>query len=109
MSAQAALSVAASGQRVDNVVLVGAPITQGLLDALRTDPNIGAVHIIDLTAQGDPIHAGMSDADLAISWSLGYQFLSGKATGHFYYAGEGSVGDQRRQDLANGLAARGLK
>ena len=110
MSAQAALSVAASGQRVDNVVLIGAPITSGLLDALRTNPNIGAVHTIDLTAQGDPIYAGMSEAELASSiLRLGYQYLSAEATGHFYYAGEGSVGDQRRQDLASELAARGLK
>lgn len=110
ISAQAALSVAASGQRVDNVVLIGAPVTQGLLDALRTNPNIGAVHTIDLTAQGDPIHAGMSNLELLSSIPrLGYQFGSGEASGHFYYAGTGTVGDERRQDLANGIRASGLK
>jgi RHS repeat-associated protein len=110
MSAQAALSVAASGQRVDNVVLIGAPITQDLLDALRTSPNIGAVHTINLQAQGDPIRAGMSNPELLSSLPrLGIQYYSGEASGHFYYAGEGSTGDQRRQDLANGIRASGLK
>jgi hypothetical protein len=107
-SAQLALAIAASGQRVDNVVLVGAPVTQGLLDALRNNPNIGNVRTIDLTAQGDPIRAGMSDLALTASLpKLGYQFLSGNATGHFYYAGSDATGDQRRQDLANDIHAGG--
>lgn len=110
MSAQAALTVAASGQRVDNVVLIGAPITQGLLNALQSNPNIGSVQIINLTAQGDPIYAGMSNSQLLSSApTLGSQFLSGNAEGHFYYAGSDAVGDQRRQDLANGIRASGLK
>ena len=84
-----------------------------MLDALRNDPNIGTVHTIDLTAQGDPIYAGMSNLDLALSSpKLGYQFVSGQfgeVAGHFYYAGSGATGDQRRQDLANDIASRGLK
>jgi hypothetical protein len=77
---------------------------------LRSNPNIGSVHTIDLTAQGDPIHAGMSDLELLTSLpKLIYQFGSGEANGHFYYAGEGPVGDQRRQDLANQIRASGLK
>jgi RHS repeat-associated protein len=110
ISAQAALSIAASGQRVDNVVLVGAPITQGLLNALQNNPNIGAVHVFNLTAQGDPVYAGMSETSLVASVpTLGQQFLSGDASGHFYYTGADAAGDQRRQDLANGIAAEGLK
>jgi hypothetical protein len=95
---------------VDNVVLIGAPVTQGLLDALRTNPNIGAVHTIDLTAQGDPIRAGMSNLELSLSIpKLGYQFGRGDASGHFYYTGSDPAGDERRQGLANGIRASGLK
>ena len=110
LSAQAALSIAASGQRVDNVVLIGAPVTQELLNALQNNPNIGAVQTFNLTAQGDPIYAGMSNLSLLASVpSLAYQFASGGATGHFYYTGSDSTGDQRRQDLANSIRSSGLK
>jgi hypothetical protein len=110
VSAQVALSIAASGQRVDNVVLIGAPVTQGLLDALQNNPNIGSVHVINLTEQGDPITAGMSNPQLIASVpTLADQFFSGNATGHFYYTGSDAAGDQRRQDLANSIRSSGLK
>ena len=109
-SAQTALYVAASGQHIDNVVLVGAPITPGLLSALQNNSNIGNVIVSNLTDHGDQIYAGMSQGELFGSVpKLARQFYSGNADGHFYYAGTDSEGDSRRGGLANSLSCQGLK
>jgi pimeloyl-ACP methyl ester carboxylesterase len=110
LSAQAALVAAHNGQYVNNLVLIGAPITPSLLNAVRSEPNIGSVKIIDLTNYGDPVHAGMSQGELALAVpTLAQQFVSGEGNGHFYYTASGATGDARRQDLANQLAGSGLK
>jgi RHS repeat-associated protein len=110
LSAQAALVAAQNGQRVDNLVLIGAPITPSLLNAVRSEPNISNVQVIDLTRFGDPVHAGMSQSELAASIpTLAQQFMSGDGNGHFYYAANSAAGDTRRQELATQLVGSGLK
>src|SRR5262249_3298121 len=69
LQAQAALVTAQNGQYVNNLVLIGAPITQSLLDAVRSEPNSGNVQVINLTEFGDPIYAGMSDWELLTAFS----------------------------------------
>lgn len=84
-ASQTALAIAEGGQRVDNVVLIGAPINQDLLDALKSNKNIGSVHTLNLTDKGDPIRAGMSDTDIIKSVPTLMKQQS-EGTGHFYYA-----------------------
>jgi thioesterase domain-containing protein len=110
LSAQAALVAAQNGQYVNNLVLIDAPITPLLLNAVRSESNIGNVQVINLTQYGDPVHAGMSQGELVSAFpTLLQQFLSGDASGHFYYIAARAVGDARRQDLADQLAGSGLK
>jgi len=108
-----AYAIAENGGKVDNLVLLGAPINRDLYDAVKSHPNIKNVITLDLGDHGDPIHAGMSDVDfakafptLAGQWAAGW---SGLHPGHFYYSGAGPVGDARRDALARTLAARGVR
>ncbi len=106
--AQTALALASGGQRVDNVVLVGAPINRSLLDALQRQQNIGAVHVVDLAQYGDPIYAGMSDAEIVKSVpTLVRQMSEGR--GHFHYAPATREGDDRRTKLATEIKGMGLR
>ena len=83
-----AYAVAENGGRVDNLVLLGAPINQDLYDAVRHHPNIKNVITLNLGAYGDPIHAGMSDAALkTVVPELAMQWPS--RIGHFSYSGDG--------------------
>jgi len=108
VAAQTALSVAAGGQHVDNVVLIGAPINQDLLDALEGNTNIGNVHVMNLGDKGDPIFAGMTDSEIISSVpKLIGQMPKGE--GHFYYAPEGNEGDARRAGLATEIKQLGLE
>lgn len=108
LSAQTALAIANGGQYMNHLVLIGAPIASDLLNALQSNSNIGAVHIVNLTAQGDPTYAGMSNFELVSDFpTIAGQFGSG--TGHFYYAPSGAEGDARRADLANDIKSMGLK
>jgi pimeloyl-ACP methyl ester carboxylesterase len=96
---QVAINYAQTGTRVDNLVLIGSPISQHFLNELRNTPNIKNVVVVDLTAQGDPIKAGMSRMDLMIATpTLGYQM--NQSSGHFYYAPDTAIGQARRNDLA---------
>jgi len=93
---------------VDHVVLVGAPIEQGLLNRLQTNPGIGRVIVKNLKEQGDPIHAGMTDGDIALaSPVLGYQMVTG--SGHFWYSPMNEQGKLRRRHLAKWLVQLGLR
>jgi hypothetical protein len=108
VAAQTALAVAAGGQRVDNLVLIGAPINQDLLDTLKSNKNIGNVHVINMTDKGDPIYAGMSDKEIVNSvGTLIKQQIEG--TGHFYYAPETEEGNARRGELAKEIKKMGLE
>lgn len=112
-AAQAAADYADAGGTVDNLVLIGAPVEKGFLEKLENHPNIKSVRVVDLTEQGDPIKAGMSDGEVIKSApELAGQMLfpDGDASeGHFYYSDGGPTGQQRRRDLARKLAGFGLK
>jgi RHS repeat-associated protein len=106
LAAQQALYDAGKGNKVDNLVLLGAPINKDLLDAVKSNPNIANVIVINIP--NDPIKAGISDAKIAaIAPILAGQMVSG--TGHFSYAGAGAPAAQRRKDLANQLFKEGLR
>ena len=108
VASQVALALAAGGQRVDNLVLIGAPINKSLLDAVSKDPYIGRVHVFNLTGQGDPIYAGMSDAEIVRSLpTLVGQMAEGN--GHFYYAPATEDGNARRSQLAKEIKDKGLR
>ena len=59
--ANQAIGEAAKGVTVDNLVLVGAPLNQSMMDRLNTTDGIKNVSVINLTNQGDPLSAGMND------------------------------------------------
>jgi RHS repeat-associated protein len=106
VAAQQALYDASRGTRVDNLVLIGAPINQDLYDAVRQNSNISRVVTVSLP--GDPVFPGMSDLRIgAVSPILAGQMALG--TGHFYYAGGGQAYGARRNDLARRLRALGMR
>jgi len=110
IAARTALYYAKRQSTIDNLVLVGAPINASLLMAVKINPNIKNVIVLNLNQYGDPIYAGMSDVELIESVpTLASQMRNGKGDGHFYYAIEGGVGRVRRQILANSLSMQGLK
>lgn len=55
---------ALAGDEVDKLALVGPPIEQSLMDWVKSMPNIKNVIVVNLSEQGDPIYAGMSDMEL---------------------------------------------
>jgi hypothetical protein len=108
MAAAQAYAVAQNGGVVDNLVLLGAPINQDLHDAVLHNPRMRNVITMDLAAYGDPIHAGMSDADIAAATPrLAQQW--GRTSGHFRLSGEGPTFDQRRDAFGEELARRGVR
>lgn len=110
LAAQTAWSYARNGHMIDHLVLVGSPIDGDFLKDLKDHRNIGKVTVIDLTEHGDPIYAGMGEAELLASAPLlAKQFVGGKGEGHFYYAHVVKDSPQRWASLAKRIAAEGLK
>jgi len=92
----------------DNLVLIGAPISQSFLEEIYAEPKIGNVRIVNLAEFGDPIYAGMPYVDLLASIPiLAVQYKS--ETGHFYYSAEGVNGRERRKQLADTLYSEGIR
>jgi hypothetical protein len=92
-----AYAIAENGGKVDNLVLLGAPINEDLYDAVRTHPNIKNVITLDLGQYGDPVHAGMTDDEFRnvfpkLMGRFGTQLYGHRSTGHFYYSGADAVG-----------------
>jgi hypothetical protein len=110
VAAQFAAKYADAGIKVDNLVLIGSPISSKFLKQLRSNPNIGNVSVKNLSQHGDPIHAGMStyQAFKALP-TLMSQDSSGNGSGHFYYRPDSQVGQQRRRSLAKELYGEGLR
>ena len=76
LAAQQALTDAGNGVKVDNLVLIGPPINQDLMDAVQSSPNIANVIVKNIS--GDPVFAGMSDARLAaVAPVLAVQMMRG--------------------------------
>ncbi|CAG9173454.1 hypothetical protein LMG23992_02457 [Cupriavidus laharis] len=110
LAAQTAWSYARAGHVVDHLVLVGSPIDKDFLSGLRQHKSIRKLVVINLTQFGDPIHAGMSWAELLASAPLlGAQMAAGKGEGHFYYAHVVKDSPQRWANLAQRLASEGLR
>ena len=108
VAAHVAMTRTLKGGTVDNLVLIGSPITSEFLTTLRNNPGIRNVIVRDLATQGDPIRAGMSGFSVVTSApQLFYQQVTG--TGHFYYAGSGEAGQARRRELAKDLYNSGLR
>ena len=109
-AAAQAYAVAQEGGKVDNLVLVGAPINADLYGAVRKHPNIRNVINVDLDQHGDAIRAGMSDFELVAALpKVADQFLQDGHDGHFYYSGVGPEHDRRRKGLADRLVERGVR
>ncbi|WP_086930640.1 RHS repeat-associated core domain-containing protein [Agarilytica rhodophyticola] len=108
VAAQAAMARVKNGGTVDNLVLIGSPISSGFLRTLRETDSISNIIVKDLTNRGDPINAGMSGGQLIINApKLAYQMTQG--AGHFYYAPSGQSGKERRRELAKELYEGGLR
>ncbi|WP_259781372.1 alpha/beta fold hydrolase [Aestuariispira ectoiniformans] len=109
-AAQAAADYADDGGIVDNLVLLGTPIEATFLKKLESHPNIKHVEVINLSEEDDPIFAGMSDLDVAMSTpKLASQFFIEPSAGHFYYSDPGEEGNKRRRALASKLFDIGLR
>ena len=110
LAAQTANFYAKRGHIVHNLVLVGSPIDAEFLNSLRGNTNIKQVVVIDLTDKGDPLHAGMTQLQIAdAAPALGKQFLSGKGEGHFYYAHVVKDSPARWNDLAQKIFDAGIR
>ncbi|MCJ0764520.1 hypothetical protein [Variovorax terrae] len=108
VAAQVAVTYARGGTTVDNLVLIGSPISADYLKTLQAETNIKNVVIVNLNDKGDPITAGMSDASLIGSaFTLKNQMSQG--AGHFYYAPDTPAAAVRRDALAQYLYQRGLR
>lgn len=97
-----ALYLAGSGEAVEHLVLIGAPLDAKLLDACRRNQKIRHVHVVDLP--DDPIRAGDPlPARLCAVLRLPAQYPAKR--GHFRYVASGKAGDADRRDLAERLAS----
>ncbi|MGH1509526.1 hypothetical protein [Ralstonia solanacearum] len=91
-------------------MLIGSPIDGDFLNDLKRHRLIRKTSVIDLTQYGDPIHAGMTQAELMEAAPLlGKQFVAGKGEGHFYYAHVVKDSPKRWAALAKQVAAEGLQ
>ncbi|MCF6338211.1 MAG: alpha/beta fold hydrolase [Gammaproteobacteria bacterium] len=108
IAAQLAIKYATKGSKIDYLVLIGSPISREFLTRLHNVANIQKIIVMDLDRQGDPIYAGISKLELAANLLNIYDQMQ-NATGHFYYAKEGSIGNKRRKLLADHLHQAGLR
>jgi len=108
IASQLAVKYARRGSIVNNLVLIGSPISKNFLTKLRNMETIKNVIVINLDKHGDPIYAGMDTFDLVTSVRT-LQIQLDKKEGHFYYAKEGAIGDERRKQLAEELYKLNLR
>lgn len=96
IAARSAIFYARTGVNIDNLVLIGAPINDSLLKAVKYNSHIKNLIVMNLGQLGDPVYAGISDIDLAMAaLRLAVQMDAGRGDGHFYYALEGEEGARR--------------
>jgi hypothetical protein len=107
-AAQVAINYAEAGTKVDNLVLIGSPISKEFLNDLRSTQNIRNVLIVDLTERGDPIYAGMTRGELMMATPSLVRQMAG-STGHFYFAPSTPEGQRRRDALADSLYSKGIR
>ena len=107
-AAQVAIHYGQGGTSIDNLVLIGSPISGKFLQEIRSTVAIKTVLILDLDQHGDPLYAGMTRNKLILSApQLGKQML--ESSGHFYYAPDSDQGKKRRDGLAHHLHGKGLR
>jgi pimeloyl-ACP methyl ester carboxylesterase len=112
VAAQTAAYYADKGQYVNNLVLIGSPISAEFLSQLQSNSNIGNVVVQNLTFNKDPIYAGMPYSELVVSAPLlAYDMVSDPqaGAGHFYYVPNNQTGHVRRTELAQQLYESGLR
>lgn len=114
VAAQSALYYADKGQTVDYLVLIGAPISQEMLNEAKSHPFIKHVIVVDLKEHGDPIYAGMPLSSLVgdvpdLISQMADSEKRQQGAGHFYYGIDGPSGDERRLSLAKSLYEEGLR
>jgi hypothetical protein len=114
LAAQTANFYAYNGHIVDHLVLIGSPIDQQFLDALKKQKNIKKVIARDLREYGDPIFPGITEPRLLwCAFKLFRQMQktaeTGEGHGHFYYAGVTTESARRRRDLARFIYSQGLR
>jgi hypothetical protein len=112
VAAQTAAYYADKGQYVNNLVLIGSPISEEFLSQLQSNSNIGNVIVRNLTFNKDPIYAGIPYSELVASASLlAYDMVADPqaGTGHFYYVPDNQTGQTRRAELAQQLYESGLR
>ncbi len=108
IAAQLAVKYARHGSIVNNLVLIGSPISEHFLKMVKGMSTIKKIIVINLDKHGDPIYAGMDTSEIIMNaFKLREQMKTSK--GHFYYAEEGSVGEKRRKELAEKLYKMGLR
>jgi len=108
VAAQVAMTHIKKGGTVDNLVLIGSPISSNLLKSLQDNKGIKNIIVKDLSNHGDPIYAGMSASRLiAVTPKVAGQMSSGSS--HFYYAPNNNEGGLRRRELAKSLYQEGLR
>lgn len=108
IAAQLAAKYSRNGTIVNNLVLIGSPISSNFLSQLKAKKSINNVIVIDLDEQGDPIYAGMKSHELITSTPRLFLQMN-ESSGHFYYAENGVIGDNRRSVLAKELYQMGLR
>lgn len=95
---------------IDHLVLVASPIDGAFLQDLRMHKNIKRVVIINLTQYGDPLYAGMDEAELIAGLpKLAMQFKGNRGDGHFYYAHVVQDSPARWAALAQQITAAGVR
>ena len=112
LAAQTANYYAKQGFVVDHLVLIASPIDDDFLTKLKINKNIGRVIVINLTAEGDEIFAGMSQAHFAdprFLEKIGVDMLAGRGEGHFFYGHRVPALDARLKTLAEYIASKGLR
>ncbi|MDO9405216.1 MAG: hypothetical protein Q7T87_14375 [Polaromonas sp.] len=111
LAAQTANFYARCGHKVDHLVLIASPIDRDFLRDLQTHSCIGKVVVIDLTDQGDHLHAGITQLELLRPEGLaklGKDMLQAQGRGHFYYGHAVPDLPRRLERLAQRIAAEGL-
>ena len=93
---------------MNNLVLIGSPISRSFLREIASNEGIQKTMIIDLRYRGDMLYAGMPHKDLIASTPVLIKQMF-QDNGHFYYAPSSAIGHQRRNALANALYAEGLR
>ena len=112
LAAQTANYYAKQGFTIDHLVLIGSPIDDGFLTKLRANPKIKQVVVINLTAEGDDIYAGIPQPLLLtprFMEKIASNMLAGKGEGHFYYGHRVPDLDARLKTLAEYIASKGVR